>query len=152
MGFTNLTGVDYSESAIKLSQEISDERESEAVFKVMDLLDPSQITQTYDVILDKGTFDAISLSPVHDESSEGVRDEEAMKKYVQNVHSMLQKPNGILLITSCNWTESELVTLFKDYFVFKSRSSGKYSAFSFGGQTGSTVCTIAFAPLNQVNN
>ena len=56
----------------------------------------------YDVITDKGTFDAIGLS-------EGGRAQQAL--YRETVHSLLQ-PGGLLIITSCNSTLQELTQAF----------------------------------------
>ena len=58
----------------------------------------------YDVILDKGTYDAISLNPENAL--------EQRKQYITNVHAML-KDGGLLFITSCNWTEDQLKEQFK---------------------------------------
>lgn len=66
------------------------------------------LKQKYDVILDKGTYDAISLNP---DDSLSMR-----SKYISNLLEILQ-PNGVFIITSCNWTEEELKKQF---------SSGKY--------------------------
>ncbi len=56
----------------------------------------------YDLITDKGTFDAIGLS-------EGGRAHQA--QYIKSVHSLLQ-PGGLLIITSCNNTLEELLQAF----------------------------------------
>ena len=58
----------------------------------------------YQVCLDKGTFDAISLTP------DGAA--EARQAYKRNVKRLLQ-PSGIFLITSCNWTKEELMEFFQ---------------------------------------
>ena len=56
----------------------------------------------YSVVTDKGTFDAIGLS-------EDGQSKQAL--YIRRVHSLLQ-PGGLLIITSCNSTLQELVSLF----------------------------------------
>jgi EEF1A lysine methyltransferase 2 len=64
----------------------------------------SCLQRQYDVCIDKGTYDAISLNP---DNSLVQR-----QKYKQSI-GQLVKPFGLFIITSCNWTESELV----DYFI-----------------------------------
>nr|XP_053632368.1 EEF1A lysine methyltransferase 2-like isoform X4 [Cherax quadricarinatus] len=61
----------------------------------------------YDVCHDKGTYDAISLCP---EDSHGKR-----LSYIKAIHRII-KENGLLIITSCNWTNDELMDHFEDYF------------------------------------
>ena len=56
----------------------------------------------YNVITDKGTYDAIGLS-------EGRPAQQ--QQYVKSVHSLLQ-PGGLLIITSCNNTLQELIKAF----------------------------------------
>lgn len=72
------------------------------VYNILEQESPDGIRQ-HDVCIDKGTYDAISLNP----------DNSLIQrhKYKQSV-SRLIKPLGLFIITSCNWTESELV----DYF------------------------------------
>ena len=82
-------------------------------FQVADLLksvrDPTQPScireQQYDLCIDKGTYDAISLNP--DESREN------RKRYRSAVHE-LTKRHGLFLITSCNWTVAQLKSFFVD--------------------------------------
>lgn len=61
----------------------------------------------YDVIVDKGTYDAICLMP-------GMN-EEVRRKYVESIKRLSNKENTesvLFLITSCNWTKDELLTHF----------------------------------------
>nr|KMM64472.1 hypothetical protein CPAG_00824 [Coccidioides posadasii RMSCC 3488] len=101
----------------------------------------------FDIVLDKGTFDAVSLSG--EEIVEGER------KVVRRVCEMyprvtrrLVKKGGFLVVTSCNWTEDELVRWF-------TRADGRdggdalevwgkveYPKFRFGGMEGQGVCTV----------
>ena len=72
----------------------------------MDVLDidGSLLHQTtFDVILDKGTYDAISLDPLGAE--------EKRSKYIRSVSALLAD-GGIFLVTSCNWTREELTKHF----------------------------------------
>jgi SAM-dependent methyltransferase len=134
LGFTNAFGVDYSENSIKLSNSIAQSRNIEAKFMLMDILDPMQTgaIAPVDVFLDKGTFDAISLAP----ASEG---EHPANIYVKAVYNAMDE-FGILLITSCNWTESELLQRFQQ---FRVKDRIKYPTFQFGGKTGQKVTTLA---------
>jgi type III secretory pathway component EscR len=59
----------------------------------------------YDVCLDKGTFDAISLCRHNADTKK--------KKYSENVMSVL-KVNGLFIVTSCNWTLDELRQQFQE--------------------------------------
>jgi len=60
--------------------------------------------RVFDVCLDKGTYDAISLSPSNPEEQKAV--------YVQSSATLL-KASGLLIIASCNWTEEELKKQFE---------------------------------------
>jgi SAM-dependent methyltransferase len=128
-GFTNLMGCDYSAKSVLLSEKVAKQQEKNITYTVLDILNPGE-GHSYDLLLDKGTFDAICLNS-----------EAACKSYPSAVASML-KHDGVLLITSCNWTQTELVELFKG--VFEKFDQVKYPTFSFGGQTGSTIATVAF--------
>jgi len=101
----------------------------------------------FDVILDKGTFDAISLCP---EDAE-----EKKKQYVDFVRSVLKEgeevgeeearsdsSGGIFCLTSCNWTKEELVKTFGQLFAL--RDEIEFPSFQFGGKTGSTVTSLVF--------
>ncbi|KAI8909579.1 S-adenosyl-L-methionine-dependent methyltransferase [Gorgonomyces haynaldii] len=137
LGFTQLLGVDYSEKAVELAKHIAASEDKQVEFETMDILN-QEPTTTYDVAVDKGTFDAISLGAFEPGTTAPAT------IYVEKVHKML-KDNGILLITSCNWTEPELLLRFKDKFEFMDRV--KYPTFKFGGVQGQTITTIAFKKI-----
>ncbi|EEA20634.1 Protein-lysine N-methyltransferase efm4 [Talaromyces marneffei ATCC 18224] len=99
-------------------------------------------TQGFDIVLDKGTFDAISLS---DETT-GSANTHICHQY-PIVASKLVRPGGYLIVTSCNWTEDELV----HWLTTESTSTGlevwhrlEYPRFRFGGMEGQGVCTVCF--------
>jgi EEF1A lysine methyltransferase 2 len=73
----------------------------------MDVLDPSQYpTKKFNLVIDKGTYDAIALSPVN------VREKRYLyKDFVKNI---INKDDGFFIITSCNWTTDELVAFFTE--------------------------------------
>lgn len=56
----------------------------------------------FDVVLDKGTYDAISLS--EETLADGRR---VYEDYPRKVAAVV-KTGGLLVVTSCNWTEEEL--------------------------------------------
>ena len=93
----------------------------------------------FDVVLDKGTFDAISLSEEEDEH--GRRICEGYRERVQR----LVKKGGIFLVTSCNWTEEELKTWFDDgEGELEYCGRVQYPKFTFGGRTGQSITTLCF--------
>uniref|UniRef100_A0A673LQT7 EEF1A lysine methyltransferase 2 n=1 Tax=Sinocyclocheilus rhinocerous TaxID=307959 RepID=A0A673LQT7_9TELE len=96
-GFSNLTGIDYSKAAVELTVNILEE-------EVADFLNPSAELKGFDACIDKGTFDAISLSPEDRE--------EAKKCYVNSLKTVVQ-PGGFFIITSCNWTKEQLLQIFR---------------------------------------
>ncbi|KAK4044635.1 S-adenosyl-L-methionine-dependent methyltransferase [Parachaetomium inaequale] len=147
------------------------ETEKEVEFKVWDVLNgpltdlqatPTPTTPTpagtdspapaggWDLVLDKGTFDAVSLSGEHDSLGRRI-----CEGYGARVLQLL-RTGGIFLVTSCNWTEAEL----RDWFESKTqpttttetgatarlRLAGRieYPSFRFGGVKGQTISTLCF--------
>lgn len=122
---SRMRGVDYSAASIDLAKAIAatreDERCKDVAFEEADLLDPSHVERLqqsaplgsndsageegWPVVCDKGTFDAIALS------SQPVRGQLPIDLYAQAVKT-LTRPGGIFLITSCNFTQEELVARF----------------------------------------
>lgn len=114
---------------------------------------------TWDLVLDKGTFDAISLSSEVDAQGRKISE-----GYAGRVLDLLRDDGaGIFLITSCNWTEQELKAWIEEPISiaaaestdgiqkkgekkYRMRQIGrvKYPSFSFGGVQGSTICTLCF--------
>ncbi|KAK0674290.1 S-adenosyl-L-methionine-dependent methyltransferase [Cercophora samala] len=152
----HLLGVDYSEQSVALAKSIAASRENEDLksveFKVWDVLNgplsdilPPASGGGWDLVLDKGTFDAVSLSSETD--SLGRRINEG---YGERVLQLL-KVGGIFLVTSCNWTEAELQGWFETSTApndekTKLRMAGRidYPSFSFGGVKGQTISTLCF--------
>lgn len=99
----------------------------------------------FDLVLDKGTFDAISLSSdTINIDGEVVRVHEAFPR----IAISLLRPRGFFLITSCNWTEEEVVRWFTtgegvagELEVFGKIS---YPVFEFGGHKGQLVASVCF--------
>jgi SAM-dependent methyltransferase len=161
-----MLGVDYSAKSVALAKQIGKERlenlkdeddESDdedegdksaqpVHFAEYDILNPQSFpaapTEGFDVVLDKGTFDAISLSS--DTTIEGRR---ICESYAEKVLPLVRK-EGLLVITSCNWTEEELKTWFEkdtsEAGAFRMCDRIEYPSFTFGGRKGSSVVTLCF--------
>lgn len=96
-----LHGIDYSENAISLAKSVAKTKETEDATSIRftvhdsmreDLPRDGETSDGWDLILDKGTFDAISL---------GKKDEDGYspyRRYPQRL-STLMKPGGRFLIT-----------------------------------------------------
>ena len=140
-----MLGVDYSAQSVALAKEIG-ARRGEAYqgirFEEWDLLGQSPglwLRDGFDVVLDKGTFDAICLSQETD--AQGSRICEGYRGKAEG----LVKRGGRLLITSCNWTEEELRGWFEaEGSQLAYEDKVKYPSFTFGGKTGTSVVTLCF--------
>ena len=141
-----LVGVDYSQGSVQLARRIAEQKydgepsnSCQFRFEHWDLLNDSPgawLADGFDVVLDKGTFDAISLM------EHGGSTDHPCQTYQQKVAPLI-KPNGFLFVTSCNWTKTELLHLLLpsegDFILF---DEAKYPIFTFGGQTGQSIVTI----------
>ncbi|KAI0901522.1 putative S-adenosylmethionine-dependent methyltransferase of the seven beta-strand family [Annulohypoxylon nitens] len=171
-----MLGVDYSQQSIQFARRLSQARtspdsssdpdsprdekedEEEIAFLEHDILQTSPAAllagpqaQGWDVVLDKGTFDAISLSSETDPAT-GRRIAESYRSRI----TPLVRENGLFLVTSCNWTEAEL----RDWFEgpakeeevdeetrrwrFEQVGRVEYPSFSFGGVKGQTISSLCF--------
>lgn len=129
-------GVDYSPQSIDLCKG----KPSDVEFRVWDIMGDQALGIQADVVLDKGTFDAISLCNKVDAA--GRRICEGYRERVQR----LVKPGGIFLIASCNWTEPEL----EQWFSGLSKVGRiEFPVFKFGGQIGQSVCSVMFRTANR---
>lgn len=181
-GYTGrMVGVDYSDKSIALARKLHTQYASSSSastppsdvpavdmsnidFHVLDIITDSPSAQTwwpqsgFDLVLDKGTFDAISLSSstVFDPSTNAER--RICELYPSKVLAMV-KPDGFLLVTSCNWTETEVISWFTGASSaqdvnnheaethrarFTVYDSIKYPVFEFGGQKGQGVASVCF--------
>uniref|UniRef100_A0A0K0F7L2 Protein-lysine N-methyltransferase n=1 Tax=Strongyloides venezuelensis TaxID=75913 RepID=A0A0K0F7L2_STRVS len=143
-GYKNLTGVDYSSSAIELSKRLSDngnDNNNEIVFKVDDMLSDnhdSELIHKFNIILDKGTWDAICLS--------GDRGER-LKCYKKNIDTFFTNDSSkvqLFIIVSCNFTKEELIELFVDDNLQFESDLPPSKTFSFGGKSGQTSTGVVF--------
>ncbi|SCU91500.1 LADA_0F10352g1_1 [Lachancea dasiensis] len=135
-----MVGVDYSEKSIEFAREIMNSRfeeDSSLEFSAADIFDPSWDISQFDVVLDKGTLDAIALSGLTSPNGKPITS--AYPKVVEK----LMKKNSVFLITSCNFTETELKKMIESP-VLQAWETIQYPAFKFGGQVGSAICSIAF--------
>ena len=163
-GFSDLTGADYSEPGVELAKKVvakHEETKDNSTILLFDMtdLDSLYTRQTsgkelkYDVLYDKGTFDAICLNA----------DKSMRARYIATVVALM-KETSYFIITSCNWTQAELLQMFEPLSTHESRAaehaplaglhpttarlqqfkSLKHPEFSFGGKSGSTVATLAF--------
>lgn len=160
-----MLGVDYSAASVALARKIAERKEVEAEvrqqedeeeeaeeeegerglargveFRVWDILKDAELGEVFDVVLDKGTFDAVSLS---DEMNKAGR--RVCEGYRERVERLVKGPGGLLVVTSCNWTEEELRGWFEvegGQLEFEGRI--EYPRFSFGGQTGQSVSSVCF--------
>ena len=69
----------------------------------MDFLHPPSGFSSFDMCIDKGTFDAISLNPEDGQQGKA--------QYVASLRQVL-RPQGLFVITSCNWTKEQLLQIF----------------------------------------
>ncbi|KAK4508634.1 hypothetical protein PRZ48_002373 [Zasmidium cellare] len=142
-----MVGVDYSPKSVELARQLDAQRreeggeENEILFEQWDLLgeEPGAwLEGGFDVVLDKGTFDAISLMP-----NEGA-ERHPCEVYREKVVPLI-KAGRYLLITSCNWTKDELISwLGPRGGALELFDEAKYPTFTFGGQTGQSVVTLIF--------
>lgn len=137
-GYKNLAGADYSENAIELAKRIAADQDININYNVLDLLDPQDIKskldgKTFDIVHDKGTYDAISLHPDNPTEKRSI--------YIQHLYGMTSA-DGLLILSSCNWTEDELCKSFCGKFnKFKTIPT---PTFKFGGSVGSVVTQVVF--------
>ncbi|XP_015961614.1 uncharacterized protein LOC107485595 [Arachis duranensis] len=156
-GFSDLTGTDYSEGAISLAQSVANrDGFSDIKFLVDDVL-ATKLEQEFQLVMDKGTLDAIGLHP----------DGPVKRMMYWDSVAKLVAPGGVLVITSCNSTKDELIQEVESFNrrkiaaaqevegakddescrdpVFQYLSHVRtYPTFMFGGSVGSRVATVAF--------
>ncbi|KAL8787904.1 MAG: hypothetical protein Q9213_001931 [Squamulea squamosa] len=142
----NMLGIDYSPASVELASRVAKQKgyKSEEVgFREWDILAAEGWQGgEFDVVLDKGTFDAISLN----EETDGLG-RRVCEGYKEKVVGMV-KMGGRLLVTSCNWTESELREWFegkdRDGMGFEFEGRVDYPKFRFGGREGQSVYGVCF--------
>ncbi len=144
-GFKRLGALDYSEAAIQLAKDFigadAERNDADLCIYAADILHPESIPEfnKYSVIVDKGTFDAISLS-----GKDTIQDlAPAFKATLKRLSC--HDPQGtkpLFIITSCNWTSTELKNIFGPELVAVDEI--EHSSFTFGGRKGQDVSTVIF--------
>ncbi|BFZ55229.1 Protein-lysine N-methyltransferase efm4 [Savitreella phatthalungensis] len=144
-GAWRMHGIDYSEDSVELARAIAKKRslDDKITFDVADFI-KQDYKGSYDLVLDKGTYDAICLS---DERLDDGRT--LAEAYPGQVTKLLagdaaSQGEGTLLITSCNWTRDELLARMTEGGQLQLVGEVKRPSFSFGGKQGSTLATLAF--------
>ncbi|KAJ9612290.1 Protein-lysine N-methyltransferase efm4 [Cladophialophora chaetospira] len=170
-----MVGVDYSRKSIELADRLrhkyaayyaSSTRTAlkNISFYVFDIIEDNPRAQAwwpydtpnpgFDLVLDKGTFDAISLSSATSTDETG-RERRICELYPSRVLDLVRL-GGFLLLTSCNWTEAEVISWFTgasanaaqdgaaQNFRFEVFDTIKYPVFEFGGQKGQGVASVCF--------
>ncbi|XP_062134035.1 EEF1A lysine methyltransferase 2 [Drosophila sulfurigaster albostrigata] len=134
-GYTQLTGVDYSPKAIELAKGIAKDQSLNINYDVADLTqsEPPNLG-IYNIVHDKGTYDAVSLCPDNPK--------EKRTNYLKTVAQLLSDEHSLFIITSCNWTEEELLVSFEEFFV--KHCSIPTPTFKFGGKVGNVVTSVVF--------
>ena len=133
-----MLGVDYSVESVRFAADIAKEKEYDVKFAQADIFDSKWNPGQFDIVLDKGTLDAIALSGL----TVGENNQPVVEVYSTVIGKIL-KSNGIFLITSCNFTQEELIKIITkgELEVWETI---KYPVFEFGGVKGSTICSVAF--------
>lgn len=139
-----MLGVDYSAQSVEFARRIAASEGVEVEFAYFDLMtdSPASILTHdqaggWDVVLDKGTFDAISLSEERDD-----RGRRLCEGYRERVVPLVRE-GGLLLVTSCNWTGEEL----RGWFAGAGLGvvgEVRYRSFVFGGAQGQTISSVCF--------
>jgi SAM-dependent methyltransferase len=153
-----IMGTDYSQKSVEFATQLAAQKGYEpgtplaVEFQYFDVLNsPSGELLSggqaggWDMVLDKGTFDAISLSAEVDGQGRRI-----VEGYRDGVVPLIAE-GGCFLVTSCNWIEEELRQWFEGPYR-DARGAGKleyvgrvpYRSFSFGGKKGQTISTVCF--------
>ncbi len=147
-GFSNLTGIDYSENAVKLGEALFIKHETlqpNVCFRTVDFLSLMDgELSTFDLLLDKGTFDAISLMPTEDATAESRTKHiyDLANKFKTSLSKLWAGRQSRFIITSCNFTRPELEGFFGPEF--RVCHQIEHPSFSFAGASGQTVTTLVF--------
>ena len=150
-----MLGVDYSAQSVELCRGIAAEKglrpevggagAGGVEFAQWDILGaqppPADWTEPgFDIVLDKGTFDAVSLSGAARDGRRGC------EGYAARVEGLVRRGTGVLVVTSCNWTEEELGVWFERGGEGGLERVGRveYPVFRFGGAEGQSVQSVVF--------
>ncbi|CAN3502673.1 protein-lysine N-methyltransferase Efm4p [Diutina catenulata] len=138
------TGIDYSPDSVAFCRKIAAKKYPDGpfAFDQVDLLQPDApfLSHKFELLVDKGTLDAIALNqdPLADHGGKT-----GMEVYASQVAKMMG-PDSKLVITSCNFTEDELTTIVTRDTGLRVWKKIAYPSFRFGGAQGSTICSLVF--------
>lgn len=135
-----MVGVDYSAKSAEFAAQILQSKYPEATnlfFEASDIFSTNWNPGQFDVVLDKGTLDAIALSGIVGENGQSI-----VQLYPKVVEKLLTK-DSIFLITSCNFTQDELIQIIESEHL-KVWKTIEYPVFEFGGVKGASICSVAF--------
>lgn len=145
-GFSVLTGVDYCQKAVDLSiaasiaeeeeEEKGDKEMIEIKFEQLDITAPRPdfLSSKFDVVLDKGTWDAMSLS---DDRCD------RLKAYLDLLDKILNEGSRFIIF-SCNFTLDEMREQFGGSSLGIVCEVPAAHSFSFGGKQGVTSTGVVF--------
>ena len=146
-GFRHVVGTDYSPNSVAharavLAAQCPTEGLAPDTFEQSVVLDDATDTKlapaSFDVVLDKGTYDAIYLMPGTQEERDA-----ALKRYRDCAARVLKEgEKHYFVITTCNFTRAEIERQFADTFDYHSHLD--YPVLEFGGHKGSTNATVVF--------
>jgi EEF1A lysine methyltransferase 2 len=139
-GYSDVTGADYVDESVALATKIAHHIISLSktpatipTFTQDDIGSSHFPPNTFDLIVDKGCFDAFRYNP--DGSGTSIR-------YATSIATLL-KSTGKFIITTCNSTAEELRNEFAPILHYHSQSN-EAPAFSFGGVTGHNASIVCF--------
>eukprot|EP00914_Ancora_sagittata_P021009 GHVO01041274.1.p1 GENE.GHVO01041274.1~~GHVO01041274.1.p1 ORF type:complete len:208 (+),score=37.96 GHVO01041274.1:110-733(+) len=129
-------GVDYSPSAIEVSNLICKDVPN-AKFYMHDVLADEKVDGApFACVHDKGTLDVFLMLPADEK-------DKAVKTYMQFIQSHLED-SGVFCLTSCNSTASEMASIVTHDGALVLQGALKHPTISFGGVVGSTLTTMSF--------
>ena len=135
-GYINLYGIDYSPDSLQLAKMIIESKEKKhgKEFKLNLFCEDINTTnkiinETFDIIHDKGSFDAYMMN-----------NKNTLDNYYKYIKSY-SKNGTIFIITSCNNTREELKSKFPIEKGFQFIEEIKNKTFVFGGQEGQQQAT-----------
>lgn len=146
---TDLHGIDYSPDSVEFAKQIAHTKypDQKFTFEEVDFIAApcayiEQHAQEFDVIFDKGTLDAIALN---NDPVVGFGNKIGTQVYPIQVQKLM-KSGSILIITSCNFTQDELVKVVTENGTnsLEVWKHVEYPSFQFGGVKGSTISSIVF--------
>ena len=149
-----MVGVDYAAEAVELARRVGTGKgygdgEGKVRFEVWDVMGGEGAEGQgwwpdggFGVVLDKGTFDAVALSV----EGGGAEQRGVCEGYAGAVRRLV-RVGGVLVLTSCNWTEGELRGWFGEGWEVVGRI--RYPTFRFGGGEGQSVSSVCFRRVRE---